>query len=548
MSKPIVSQVLPVMRALAANFFFPQDVPIGDLLERVKGMSAWFSTVDVDALNSLLDKMSTKHLWHGKSVGKAKSVVWAHSFDPDVGPHGSFIPTMSISDESIDKAFWAILSNFRPGETIAMDCVESLVKPFGYSKDDMIEIFKAFEEGVKGTKRQRWFIFDKEKDHVRITPDPCPGIPSIMIQDFEGTREFSKKNGETREFLNKKGDDDDGKDWITSEVDLEASFKSKRFKETKGNSYGSQYGDYITLEKQEANEKFFRTVAEMGLPSDARLLCLDAEQMFTSRVALRLKLFEPARIYVPNPDPKICDSLRKLSVCAIEKTFAQLAYDLGFKMDAVFYDSCSTFEGSATFRTQDDIKMMFAKRKFAQESVFGMEICGRRPQATVHGEDPLEDQVEAFVKEQGEVNGYMVEPVHIYSYKNTLSSGSRGALMWVFIFRLTDMISTKEERLDYGKRVFEREAKNICFGKKLNRQTRRYFIEDGDRGHIVFPKEKCSDFALEYVIPSLSSSSHAYCSTCDEEACLGKKTQKKRKVLHKPVKVHGVLPSTQRLF
>jgi len=542
MSKPTVGQVLPVIRALANSFHFPQDVPIGDLLERVKGASAWFSTVDVDALNSLMDKMSTKHLWHGKSVGRSKSVVWAHSFAPEVGSHGSFIPTMSISEEPIDKAFWAILSSFRPGETIDMTCVELLVKPFGFTKKKMVEIFEAFEEGVKGTKRQRWFILNKERNQVRITPDPCPGIPSIMIQDM-AVVDFQTSNADE-----KPNADDESKDWLSAEVDKEAAFKSKRSKGSKGNSYGSQYGGYITPEKKEANEKFFRTVAEMGLPSDARLLCLDAEQMFTSRVALRLNLFEPARIYVPNPDRAICENLRSLSVCAIERTFAQLSYDLGFKMDAVFYDSCSSFEGSATFRTQDDIKMMFAKRKFAHEAVFGMEICGRRRQATVHGEDALEDQVKAFVKEQGNVNGYKVEPVHVYSYKNTLSSGSRGALMWVFIFRLTDVLSSKEEKLDYGKRVFEREAKQICFDSSLSGQSRRYFIEDDDRGHIVFPKEKCGDFALEYVIPSLGSPSYAYCSTCDETACLGKTSKKKRKVLHRPIDVQDVLPATRRLF
>jgi hypothetical protein len=301
--------------------------------------------------------------------------------------------------------------------------------------------------------------------------------------------------------------------------------------------WAATYARETPPEKAKVNDEIVEALEEMGVRQEATALLLDAEQAFSSRTLIDFGI-APCRIHVPNPDKDICVSLSELGVTALPVPLKALLLDpegLGTDLDVVFQDTCATLKGNAVYSPKDDAALLFRRRLFAHRALYVLEISGRAPDSVV--DKGVDEEALEYIQALAETYGYSITKERHYSYKNTLSNGKRGGLMWVFFFWLKDALSTMARKEAYAKgllewlvrrspgslfRVYKPRALRVAIQssspptKPKTRKRSGGGEKPGYKASVFFPTMTCKQRIKEWVIPDLANPTHAYCAGCDD--------------------------------
>ena len=374
--------------------------------------------------------------------------------------------------------------------------------------------------------RQCWFFVGKGQVHVRsdlgaTSWEMVFGRFGHFLKDLVSTEDVVSEMAEDPDYESsddedseKEGEEDDSRLGVHGE-------------------WASKYATKTPPEKAKVNDEIVEDLQRMGVRANATALLLDAEQAYSSKTLIDFG-FAPCRIHVPNPDKKICATLSGLGVSAFPmalKTLLLREDPLGTDLDLVFQDTCATLKGNRFYSPRDDMALLFRRRMFAHRALYVLEISARAPNSVV--DKGVEQETLGFVHRLATENAYIIRSSRHYAYKNTLEGKGglkkRGGLMWVFFFELEDGASTLAQKEAYAREVLTRMVPSVNFRtggtKAFQVMVERYDGSEGDikhRARICFPTATpCGAFMKEWVIPDLTSISHAYCIGCDEERAGG---------------------------
>ena len=296
--------------------------------------------------------------------------------------------------------------------------------------------------------------------------------------------------------------------------------------------WAEAYGDETPPEKAKVNDEIVEALEEMGMRHEANGLLLDAEQAYSSKTLIDFG-FSPLRLHVPNPDPHICETLSSLGVTALPVSLKKmLLSDTVSDLDLVFQDTCATLKGNGIYSPKDDAAILFRRRLFAHRALYVLELSGRAPDSVV--DKGVEEEALEYIQTLALTYGYTIRKQRHYFYKNTLASGKRGGLMWVFFFWLEDQRSSLARKEAYGKGLLEWLVRRLSprafrvYGPKAMRvvlepyepslgdndkpdKRKRLVTTSSYRALILFPTKTCGDKIKAWTIPDLENPTHAYC-------------------------------------
>jgi len=503
-------------------------VSIASLIKKDSSLE-WLTRVEATALNIGLDMMMRSK---DGLVAKPDECIFPSTWFLDE-KRGIF---QSLGGKTEDAVFLqSFAKRFRGTSVKLSTIVDAMGEEWLLTLPQVVRLFQAatyLPKRLGMDARQRWFFVGNGQVQVRsdlgatswemvfgrfghLLKDPVLTGDSVLLtpQDVSRKSNVSHESSDD-EDSEKEGEEDDSRLGVHGE-------------------WASKYATKTPPEKAKVNDEIVEDLQRMGVRANATALLLDAEQAYSSKTLIDFG-FAPCRIHVPNPDKKICATLSGLGVSAFPmalKTLLLREDPLGTDLDLVFQDTCATLKGNRFYSPRDDMALLFRRRMFAHRALYVLEISARAPNSVV--DKGVEQETLGFVHRLAAENAYIIRSSRHYAYKNTLGGKGgrkkRGGLMWVFFFELEDGASTLAQKEAYAKEVLTRMVPSVNFRtggtKAFQVIVERYDGNEGDikhRARICFPTATpCGAFMKEWVIPDLTSISHAYCIGCDEERAGG---------------------------